>query len=170
MQSLGRQFAEGPLVVGGKSAQLGKSEIDGDLGHIGFSRRCRDDGVDQTGVLLLGETHGRRGFIYIYEGTALKSVVKNKFKMHIAPPGQNPVIAAQFFDLYRDPREERPDQSIKVGTWAGGPFSTMIKRHLGLKKQYPDREVTTGTPYEGIENLRPESQALVDSFLAGKGK
>jgi len=25
-------------------------------------------------------------------------------------------------------------------------------------------------PYEGIENLRPETQALVDAFLAGKSK
>jgi hypothetical protein len=27
-----------------------------------------------------------------------------------------------------------------------------------------------GVPYEGIENLRPETQALVDAFLAGKSK
>ena len=88
--------------------------------------------------------------------------------MHLAPPGQNPVIAAQFFDLTRDPREERPEQSIKYGTWAGGPFASMIKRHKGLRKAYPDREPVHGMPYEGIENLRPETQALVDAFLAGK--
>lgn len=128
------------------------------------------DGVDQTGVLLLGETHGRRDYVYIYEGTELKSVVKNKYKMHIAPPGQNPVIAAQFFDLYRDSREERPSDSIKVGTWAGGQFAAMIKRHLGLKKKFPDRPLTHGVPYQGIEGLRPETQAMVDTFMAEKGK
>jgi hypothetical protein len=127
------------------------------------------DGVDQTGVLLLGETHGRRDYVYIYEGTNLKSVVKNKFKMHIAPPGQNPVIAAQFFDLYRDPREERPEQSIKYGTWAGGPFAAMIKRHMAMRKQFPDRPTTHGTPYQGIENLRPESKQMVKDFKAAKG-
>jgi arylsulfatase A-like enzyme len=126
------------------------------------------DGVDQTGVMLLGETFGRRDYVYIYEGTELKSVVKNKYKMHIAPPGQNPVIAAQFFDLYRDPREERPADSIKVGTWAGGQFAAMIKRHLGMRQKYPDRKPTPGVPYAGIENLRPETTAMVDAFLAAK--
>ena len=42
------------------------------------------DGLDQTGVLLLGETHGRRDYLHIYEGTELKSVIKNKYKMHLA--------------------------------------------------------------------------------------
>ena len=100
------------------------------------------DGVDQTGVLLLGESHGRRDYVFVYEGDALKSVVKNKYKMHLAPPGQNPVIAAQFFDLTRDPREERPEQSIKYGTWAGGPFASMIKRHKALRKTYPRQEAS----------------------------
>ena len=126
------------------------------------------DGVDQTGVLLLGETHGRRDYIFVYEGTQLKSVVKNKFKMHLAPPGSNPVISAQFFDLYRDPREERPADSIKVGTWAGGQFAAMVKRHMATRQQYPDRKPVTAVPYEGIENLRPETQALVEHFLAVK--
>jgi arylsulfatase len=126
------------------------------------------DGIDQTGVLLLGETHGRRDYVFVYEGDALKSVVKNKYKMHLAPPGQNPVIAAQFFDLTRDPREERPNDSIKYGTWAGGPFASMIKRHKAMRKTHPDREPVHGVPYAGIENLRPETQALVDAFLAAK--
>jgi arylsulfatase len=126
------------------------------------------DGVDQTGVLLLGETHGRRDYVFVYEGAALKSVVKNKYKMHLAPPGQNPVIAAHFFDLTRDPREERTADSIKYGTWAGGPFASMIKRHMGMRQKYPDRKPVHGVPYEGIENLRPETQDLIKSFLAGK--
>jgi len=126
------------------------------------------DGVDQTGVLLLGETHGRRDYVFVYEGTALKSVVKNKYKMHLAPPGQNPVIAAKFFDLYRDPREERASQSIKYGTWAGGQFASMVKRHMGMRQKYPDRKPVHAVPYEGIENLRPETKDLVKAFLAGK--
>jgi arylsulfatase len=122
--------------------------------------------VDQSGVLLLGEAHGRRDYVFIYEGTELKSVVKNKFKMHLAPPGSNPVISAQFFDLYRDPREERPDQSIKVGTWAGGQFAAMVKRHMAMRQKYPDRKAVHAMPYEGIQNLRPETKELVDNFLA----
>ena len=126
------------------------------------------DGVDQTGVLLLGEAHGRRDYVYIYEQDSLKSIVKNKFKFHLPPPMTNPILSAGFYDLYRDPREERPEQSIKMGTWGSGAFGGMLKRHMALKKEYPDRKPTYATPYEGIENLRPETRKMVDAFKAGK--
>jgi arylsulfatase A-like enzyme len=124
------------------------------------------DGVDQTGVLLLGETHGRRDYVHIYEGPVLKSVVKNKYKMHLPPPGSNP-IAALIFDLYRDPREERPMDSIQYGPWAGGQFAGMVKRHMAFKMKHPDRPPTYGKPYTGIENLRPESKRAVEIFMLG---
>lgn len=136
----------------------------------GMDRVPRDrviDGVDQTGILLLGDAHGRRDYVHIYEGPVLKSVVKNKYKMHLPPPGSNP-IAASIFDLYRDPREERPVDSIKYGPWAGGQFVAMIKRHMGMKMKYPDRGPTHGIPYEGIENLRPESLKLIEPFKVAK--
>ena len=126
------------------------------------------DGLDQSGVLLLGETHGRRDYLHIYEGTELKSVVKNKYKMHLAPEGANPITSAQFFDLYRDPRESRPIDSIKISPWSGGQFAGMIQRHMALKKKYPNRPPTHGTPYEGIENLRPETKKLVEIFKLGQ--
>lgn len=124
------------------------------------------DGVDQSGVLLLGETHGRRDYVHIYEGPALKSLVKNKYKMHLPPPGSNP-IAASLFDLYRDSREERPIDSIQYGPWAGGQFAAMAKRHMAFKKVHPDRPPTHGKPYTGIENLRPESKKAVEIFMLG---
>ena len=124
------------------------------------------DGVDQSGVLLLGEAHGRRDYVHIYEGPQLKSVVKNKYKMHLAPPGQNP-IKSPIFDLYRDPRESRPTDGIKYGPWAGGQFASMIKRHMAFKHKYPDRPATHAKPYEGIENLRPESKKIVEIFMLG---
>ena len=126
------------------------------------------DGLDQSGVLLLGDMHGRRDYLHIYEGTELKSVVKNKYKMHLAPAGANPITSAQFFDLYRDPRESRPIDSIKIGPWAGGQFAGMIQRHMLLKKKYPNRAPTHGKPYEGIENLRPETKKLVEIFELGQ--
>ncbi len=127
------------------------------------------DGVDQSGVLLLGETHGRRDYVHIYEGPTFKSVVKNKYKMHLPPPGSNP-IAAHIFDLYRDPREESPIDSIKYGPWAGGQFVGMVKRHMAWKQKYPDRKPTYGIPYEGIEDLRPETKKLVEIFMIGLPK
>jgi arylsulfatase len=125
------------------------------------------DGVDQSGVLLLGETHGRRDYVHIYEGPALKSVVKNKYKMHLPAPGDNP-IAASIFDLYRDPREKRPIDAIKYGPWAGGQFAGMVKRHMAYKQKYPDRPPVYDIPYKGIENLRPETEKLVEIFMLGR--
>jgi arylsulfatase len=127
------------------------------------------DGVDQTGLLLLGDTHGRRDYVHIYDGPTLKAVVKNKYKMHLPPPGTNP-IAANLFDLTRDPREERPLDSIKYGPWAGGQFANMVKRHMAMKMKYPDRPPTMGMPYGGIEDLRPETQELLRIFAMGMPK
>ncbi len=127
------------------------------------------DGLDQSGVLLLGETHGRRDYLHIYEGTELKSIVKNKYKMHLAPAGANPITSADFFDLYRDPRESRPMDSIKIGPWAGGQFGGMVERHMKFMQKHPNRPATHGVPYAGIENLRPETIELVEVFKLGQG-
>jgi arylsulfatase A-like enzyme len=127
------------------------------------------DGVDQTGILMLGDAHGRRDYVHIYDGPMMKAVVKNKYKMHMPPPGTNP-IGAHLFDLYRDPREERPLDSIKYGPWAGGQFAAMAKRHMAYKMKYPDRPPRLGVPYTGIENLRPETEQMLKIFQAGRPK
>ena len=38
-----------------------------------------------------------------------------------------------------------------------------------MKQTYPDLPPGHGAPYGGIENLRPESQALVDSIVFAQG-
>jgi arylsulfatase len=123
------------------------------------------DGVDQSPLLLMGEGHGRRDYVFIYEGPALKSIVKQQYKMHVPPPGTNP-IAAPIFDLYKNPREDRPQDAILYGVGFGAKFVQMLKRHMGMKQQYPDREPGRDAPYGGIENLRPETKALVESMSA----
>ena len=124
------------------------------------------DGLDQSGMMLLGETHGRRDYVFVYEGPNLKSVVKNKFKLHIPPPGSNAVVDGAFYDLTRDPREDRPADSLNYGVWAGGQFANIIVRHMAMKQKYPDRLLKHGIPYTGIANLRPESIKLVETFKA----
>ncbi|MCP4767160.1 MAG: sulfatase-like hydrolase/transferase [Gammaproteobacteria bacterium] len=63
--------------------------------------------------------------------------------------------------------EERPLDSIKYGPWAGGQFAAMVKRHMAYKMKYKDRPPTYAMPYEGIANLRPETQQMVKIFAAG---
>jgi arylsulfatase len=121
------------------------------------------DGVDQTALLLEGETHGRRDYVYIYEGFALRSVVKQKFKMHMPAPGM-PGAGAPVFDLNRDPREENP--LIEVALWSGASFQDMMKRHKMTMKKYPNSPIGTDVPYGGIDNLRPETKATVENFMS----
>ena len=121
------------------------------------------DGIDQTPTLLLGEGHGRRDYVFIYEGPVLKSVVKQQFKFHVPAPGDDPILAG-IFDLYKNPREDRPQDSIQIGVGFGASFGMMIKRHQAMKKRYPNRKPAHGDAYGGIENLRPETIKLLENL------
>jgi arylsulfatase A-like enzyme len=121
------------------------------------------DGVDQSALMLLGETHGRRDTVFIYSGNTLKAVVKEQYKLNVPGPGENP-IGSNFYDLFRDTREEWP-VSTEVGAWGGAEFVRVIQRHMQRKTKYPSEPPAFGVPYEGISNLRPETKAAVEAFL-----
>ncbi|MHC4648065.1 MAG: sulfatase-like hydrolase/transferase, partial [Planctomycetota bacterium] len=55
--------------------------------------------------------------------------------------------------------------STEIGAWGGAKFVRMVMRHMKRKAMYPDEGPAIGIPYEGIENLRPESKAAVQEFL-----
>ena len=122
------------------------------------------DGLDQTALLLNGDTRGRRDYAFLYNINALEAVIKEQFKLSIPGGRIENAILADFYDLYRDSREEWP-VSTEVGAWGGAKFVRMIQRHMARMQKYPRLPVATGVPYEGIENLRPESKAAVQEFL-----
>jgi arylsulfatase len=124
------------------------------------------DGVDQTALMLEGETHGRRDTVFIYSGNSLKAVVKEQYKLEVPGAGENAIIA-NFYDLYRDTREEWP-VSTEIGAWGGNEMVRVITRHKQRKAKYPDAKAGFGRPYDGIENLRPETKAAVEAFLVKK--
>jgi arylsulfatase len=117
--------------------------------------------------MLVGETHGRRDYVFIYSINSLKAVVKEQYKLSVPGPGESPIVA-KFYDLFRDTREEWP-VSTEVGAWGGQEFARMIQRHMMRKQKYPDEGPAMGRPYDGIENLRPESKAAVEAFLFKQG-
>jgi arylsulfatase len=109
------------------------------------------DGIDQTALLLKGDTHGRRDFVYIYQGPVLSAIVKQQYKRHFA--GAAPGLAGKgFFDLYMDPREEHPLQAQFL--WAWPAFDHIKDRHEAQIKKYPHTPVTRGEPYTGIERMK----------------
>jgi len=109
------------------------------------------DGIDQTALLLKGDGHGRRDYVYIYQGPVLSAVVKQQYKRHFA--GAAPGLAGKgFFDLYKDPREEHPLMGEFL--WAWPAFDFMKARHEALIEKYPHTPVATGEPYTNVERMQ----------------
>jgi arylsulfatase len=119
------------------------------------------DGIDQTALLLNGDTHSRRDYVFIYAGPKLGATVKGQYKRHWISPdpvGEASGIPAGFFFLPSDPREKSPMlvNLIHLKT----PFNRMRLRHELWKKRYPDSPERHGIPWTGIENATPEVEAL----------
>ena len=108
------------------------------------------DGVDQSALMLEGETHGRRDTVFLYSGNKLEAVVKEQFKLNVPGAGENP-IAAKFYDVFRDTREEYP-VSTEIGAWGGAEFVRIIGRHTVNARRITrmSRTAQGVTPYDGI--------------------
>jgi len=119
------------------------------------------DGVDQLPLFLMGEGKGRRDYIHVYDGPKLAATIKEQYKVQWPSPGA-PAWSMKIFDLYRDPRELNP---LKTQTmWSVESFIDMKVRHEAFKKKFPDRPETHGAPYEGIDNLRPETKDMLKAY------
>lgn len=119
------------------------------------------DGIDQTSLLLNGDTHSRRDYTFIYAGPSLGAIVKGNYKRHMISPdpvGEASGIPAAFYFLPSDPREKMPvlTQLIHLKR----PFNRMKLRHDLWKKKYPDSHEVYGIPWTGIANATPEVKAL----------
>jgi len=119
------------------------------------------DGIDQTSLLLNGDTHSRRDYTFTYAGPTLGAIVKGNYKRHMISPdpvGEASGIPAAFYFLPSDPREKMPvlTQLIHLKR----PFNRMKLRHELWKKKYPDSHEVYGIPWTGIANATPEVKAL----------
>jgi arylsulfatase len=120
------------------------------------------DGLDQTSLLLNGQGHSRRDYVFIYAGPNLAATVKEHYKMHWM--SSDPLQAASgltaVFDLFNDHREANP---ITVGGFHfKEPFRRMRARHELWIQKYPHRDAAHGPAYTGISNARPETLALIN--------
>lgn len=118
------------------------------------------DGIDQTSLLLNGEGHSRRDYVFIYSGPKLGATVKEHYKMHwiSADPLQAASGLTAVYDLLNDHREANP--VIVGGFHFKEPFRRMRARHELWKNKYPDQPAAQGPAYTGIANARPETRAL----------
>ena len=117
------------------------------------------DGVDQTSLLLNGDTYSRRDYNFVYTGPIHAATVKGRFK-RVWVGDHAGGFGAAFYDLYTDPREMRPQLVPLLHT--SSSFSRMKKRHEIWKQRYPDASSARGVAFTGIENPRPDTAALSD--------
>lgn len=122
------------------------------------------DGIDQTSLLLNGEEFGRRDYVFLYNINKLEAVVKEQYKLAIPGGSIENAILADFYDLFRDPQEKYP-VSTEIGAWGSAKFVNMLQRHLMRKEKYPDMKPDVSMPYDGVTNLRPETQAMLEEWL-----
>ena len=115
------------------------------------------DGIDQTELLLEGDTHSHRDWVHIYQGHTLAATVKGRYKRHWIglSAGAASGISPDYYDLYQDPHEHNP-QMIPMIHFQG-QFTAMRERHEMFKKKYPDADNAHGIPYTGLSNARPET-------------
>jgi len=119
------------------------------------------DGIDQTAVFLYGDGQSRRDYYHVYTGPFLAATIKQQFK-RVWIGGRPGLVKNDFYDLYQDPREMRGMMAQFL--WAWGPFDMMKKRHDQMNEKYPFTPTRHGVPFEGIENLRPESKVYQETI------
>lgn len=124
------------------------------------------DGIDQTSLLLNGDTYSRRDHVFIYAGPNLGATVKGNYKRHWMssdPAGEASGIPAGFYFLPADPREYTPMLTNLIHLKS--PFNRMRLRHELWMKKYPNVKEKHGIPWTGIDNATPEVQALSRPYV-----
>lgn len=120
------------------------------------------DGIDQTAVFLYGDAQSRRDYYHVYTGPYHAATIKQQYK-RVWIGGRPGLVKNDFYDLYQDPREMRGMMAQFL--WAWGPFDMVKKRHDLMNKKYPFTPTRHGIPFEGIENLRPESKQFQETVV-----
>jgi arylsulfatase len=115
------------------------------------------DGIDQTSLLLNGDTHGRRDYVHIYKGLDLAATVKGNYKQDwtVTIPG---MVTVSYFDLQNDIREKAPVEVPLLHF--NSAFVRMKERHQKLIEKYPNKLQAKGPAFTGISNARPETRDL----------
>jgi arylsulfatase len=131
------------------------ARIGGALEYIPTDRVI--DGIDQTSLLLNGDTYSRRDYVHIYNGTVLSATVKAQYKQNwtVTIPG---MVTTSYYDLQNDIREKEPVMVPLLHFNAS--FVRMKERHEKLKEKYPDKDQAHGPAFTGISNARPETKNL----------
>jgi len=96
------------------------------------------DGVDQSSLLLLGDGHSRRDYIFHYSGPNLGAIRWGDIKIHYVE-GKGGLPAGELYNIKRDPREEHAEKGALLALSV--PFSDLARKHNERTKKFPNREL-----------------------------
>ena len=112
------------------------ARIGGATRHIPNDRVT--DGVDQTALLLLGDGHTRRNYMFHYSGAKLGAVRWGNLKMHMGEE-KGGIPQNQLYNIMRDPREEHAHESTGSMLAHVIPFERFVRSYMAMKQKFPDR-------------------------------
>lgn len=92
------------------------------------------DGVDQTGLLLLGEDKGRRDYLFYYNKGKLEAVRKDWIKIRL----DDSMIFVPHYNLMHDPAERYPEETAYAGNSYG--MKLVIQEHMKMIQEFPHTE------------------------------
>jgi arylsulfatase len=105
------------------------------------------DGVDQTALLLMGEGHSRRNYMFHYSGGDLAAVRYDDFKIHISKESKGGLPSMDFYNVMRDPGEKYG--AFYAGLYAVTPIQNHLRNHMLMIRRFPHR--TSATMPQGAE-------------------
>jgi arylsulfatase len=94
------------------------------------------DGIDQTSLLLLGEGHSRRNYMFHYSGAHLGAIRYEDSKVHLLK-GHGGLPGLDYYNIKRDPGEKHG--GLYRGLFAVTPIQNFLKEHKLLMKKFPNR-------------------------------
>ncbi len=107
----------------------------------GASDRIPDDritdGVDQTALLLNGEGHGRRHYMFHYSGGELGAVRYRNHKV-VIKGNKGGLPDMEFYNVRRDPGERHGP--LYSGLWAITPLQNLMRSHTARIQEFPHRK------------------------------
>jgi arylsulfatase len=97
------------------------------------------DGVDQTALLLLGEGHSRRDYMFHYSGGTLGAVRWRDIKATIRGGGSTGGLPAlEMTNVRRDPGEKFAKMYPYL--WTVAPLQNLVASHKRLIEKFPNRK------------------------------
>ena len=91
------------------------------------------DGVNQTALLMMGEDHGRRDYVFLYNKGKVEAFRKDWIKVRFGG-----LIFVPHYNLMHDPAERHPNEVNYAAGFSYG-MGRVLQEHNKLIEKFPHR-------------------------------